>query len=159
MKRVMYVSKARHRMTHGELSDLLLGARSRNEEHGITGILVYAAGNFAQVLEGPDPAIEQLLRNIDADPRHDDYRVISEGPIDARYFHGWSMDWVELDRFDDGRHVELASHLARYGIADRRAIYRAFVLFIEEHARTRDYPGPLPPWPRWQTPAVVPRRA
>ena len=159
MKRVMYVSKARHRMTGGELADLLLGAQKRNEAHGITGILVYAAGNFAQVLEGPDQAIEQLLRNIHADPRHDDCRVVSEGPIEARYFSGWSMDWADLNRFEDGRYAELASHLACHGIADRRAIYRAFVLFIEAHARARDYPEPLPSWPSWQTPAVAPRRA
>jgi hypothetical protein len=158
MKRVMYVSRARHRMTHGELTDLLLGARRRNEEHGITGILVYAAGNFAQVLEGPDEAIDRLLQNLHADPRHDDYRVIAEASVEARYFDGWSMDWADLDRFDESRYAELRDHLGRHGIGDRAAIYRAFVLFIEDHARARAYPEPRPAWPAWQTPAPAPRR-
>lgn len=158
MKRVMYVSRARHRMTHGELTDLLLGARQRNQEHGITGILVYAAGNFAQVLEGPDAAIDQLLRNLHADPRHDDYRVIAEGSVETRSFDGWSMDWADLDRFDEGRYAELRRELGQQGIGDRAAIYRAFVHFLEDHARARSYPEPRPPWPAWQTPAGVPRR-
>ena len=34
--RVMYVSRAHRRMTKGELTDLLAGARLRNEKHGIT---------------------------------------------------------------------------------------------------------------------------
>lgn len=158
MKRVMYLSKARHRMTHGELSDLLLGARKRNDEHGITGILVYHAGNFAQVLEGPDAKIEQLLENIAADPRHDEYHVIFESPTEDRYFEGWSMDWANLDRYEDGRYSELRRHLAAQGLDDRRAIYKAFVLFLEEHAQRQNYPEPLPPWPPYQTPPPAPAR-
>ncbi|NCG21136.1 MAG: hypothetical protein GWP91_19160 [Rhodobacterales bacterium] len=38
--RVFYISKATRPMTHGELEDLLLGARKRNAKLRISGLLV-----------------------------------------------------------------------------------------------------------------------
>ncbi len=135
--RIFYVSRARHRMSHGELADLLAGARLRNAEHGITGLLVYDGGWFAQVIEGPKDTVDQLLANITADPRHDEYRLISEGEIDARYFGGWAMDWADLTVVKDRDHAALRRHLDERGIADRSRIYRALLAFIEERQGQR----------------------
>ncbi|MCO4747659.1 MAG: BLUF domain-containing protein [Proteobacteria bacterium] len=135
MKRVMYVSKARHRMTAGELSDLLAGARLRNEAHEITGALVYAAGHFAQVLEGPSVKIDQLLANIAGDPRHDEYYLVSEGPIEERYFVGWAMDWTDLGRYEDTKYPRLRALMREHTIADRDAVYKALTTFLTEHVR------------------------
>jgi Sensors of blue-light using FAD len=135
--RVMYLSRARHRMTHGELADLLAGARLRNAQHDITGLLIYDSGYFAQVLEGPRPAIEQLLANIAADARHDEYSVVSEGPITERYFQGWAMDSANLETMAESRHRGLRDLLATSSIADRPAVYRALVAFVEEHRKSR----------------------
>ena len=135
--RIMYISRARHRMTTGELADLLAGARMRNKTHGITGLLMYDAGYFAQVLEGPRPSIEALLANIAKDPRHDEYGLVSEGPVDKRYFEGWSMDWANLKFMDDSQHKGLRGKLSETGITDRSAVYGALVAFVDEHRRSR----------------------
>jgi hypothetical protein len=132
----MYISRARHRMTRGELADLLAGARQRNEAHGITGMLVYDAGYFAQVLEGPKVAIQTLLANIAKDPRHDEYQLVSEGPVEDRFFAGWSMDWANLEFMDDTQHHGLKGSLGQAGIADRSAVYAALVAFVKEHRRS-----------------------
>ena len=146
LKRVMYLSRARHRMSHGELADLLAGARLRNEERGITGILVYEAGYFAQVIEGPEEHIDALVASIARDNRHDEFMLISEGPVDARYFEGWAMDWASLERFDDTQHLPLRRYLRDRNLENRDAIYQALVLFVAEHAQDRGPPGqPMSP--------------
>jgi hypothetical protein len=136
LARILYISRARHRMTNGELQDLLAGARLRNQAHGITGLLVYDAGYFAQVLEGPEPALEQLLANIAADPRHDEYSLVSRGLVDQRYFAGWSMDWANLAFMADSQHMGLRGQLSQVGIEDRGAVYAAFVAFVDAHRQT-----------------------
>jgi hypothetical protein len=133
--RIMYISRARHRMTNGELEDMLAGARLRNEKHGITGLLVYDAGNFAQVLEGPKSAIERLLVNIARDPRHDEYGLVSEGAVEERYFAGWAMDWANLEFMDDSQHRSLRGKLAATSITQRSSVYTALVAFVDEHRR------------------------
>lgn len=133
LKRVMYISKARHKMSQGELKDMLAGARIRNDLYGITGILIYDSGNFAQVLEGPAAAIDGLLESIRDDPRHADYVLLSEAMVDERYFEGWAMDYANLDKFGDGSHDQLRRYLADHTIADRETIYRALVIFIEAY--------------------------
>jgi hypothetical protein len=135
--RVMYISKASRRMTKGELSDLLAGARERNTAHGITGLLASDSGSFAQVLEGPVEAIDRLLANIAKDPRHDSYMLLSRGEIENRYFENWAMDWASLDRFHDTRHSALRSYLHDHNIADRAVIVGALHAFVKEHCASR----------------------
>ena len=137
MVRVMYISRARHQMSRGELSDLLAGARLRNEQHGITGILVYNAGYFAQILEGEEASIESLLANIKKDPRHDEYYMVSRGDIEERYFTGWAMDWVNLESLGEQSHRDLRLLLGPSGIADRNSVYRALLTFMEAHSTSR----------------------
>lgn len=137
LERIMYLSRARHRMTKGELADLLAGARIRNEQHGISGLLIYDAGYFAQVLEGPKSSIEKLLANIAKAPRHDEYTLVSEGSVEGRFFEGWAMDWANLEFMDDSQHKGLRGMLATGAITDRSVVYGALLAFVNEHRRSR----------------------
>ena len=47
-----YTSVAAHPMTHDELLSRLNSARTSNQRHGITGMLLYMDNCFFQVLEG-----------------------------------------------------------------------------------------------------------
>ena len=95
--RMFYVSKATRKMSRGELEDLMLGARMRNEKRGVSGLLVYDAGNFAQVLEGPREVVEKLFWKIEKDPRHSHAAVLSQWPIERRDFAGWAMGLENID--------------------------------------------------------------
>ena len=120
-------------MQRGELEDMLLGSRKRNLANGITGLLVYEGGAFAQVLEGPPEKVDQLLRNIRSDARHIRYEQLSAGPIEARYFGGWAMDWAHLDDIHDD-HRALRKFMRANTITDRSAVYRAFHTFARQRA-------------------------
>ena len=50
---LVYVSSAVKLLRPEEIEYLLTRARERNEEYGITGVLLYIGGNFMQYIEGP----------------------------------------------------------------------------------------------------------
>ena len=74
-----------------ELQTILTKSRTNNQKAGITGALIYSAGSFAQVLEGPLPAIERTFEVIQRDSRHSDVTVVQIGPIEKRKFGEWAM--------------------------------------------------------------------
>lgn len=80
-----------------EIEAILVTARRSNAARGITGALLYSAGCFAQVLEGPLSEVEALFERIQLDPRHRDVKVLQFHPLDRRSFGDWSMAFAGLD--------------------------------------------------------------
>jgi hypothetical protein len=74
-------------------------SEQHNARAGITGLLTFHAGRFAQVLEGPESEVRALLGRIIADPRHHSVNVIADGPIPARRYAEWSMAYREPKDF------------------------------------------------------------
>ena len=58
---------------------------------GITGALMLYDDWFAQVLEGPQAAVEALYAKIKVDKRHDSVRLNEAGPTTKRLFGKWAM--------------------------------------------------------------------
>jgi hypothetical protein len=78
-------------MSPEELVRLLHQSRKNNGPREITGMLLYSDGNFLQVLEGPDAAVEQLLETITRDPRHKGMMELLRGDLTERQFPDWTM--------------------------------------------------------------------
>ncbi|HYZ33783.1 MAG TPA: BLUF domain-containing protein [Crenalkalicoccus sp.] len=74
-----------------ELQPILAASRRRNAAAGVTGALMVDAAGFAQVLEGPLPAVEQVFEPILRDPRHDEVVVLEAVPVEHRSFPAWAM--------------------------------------------------------------------
>lgn len=79
------------------LRDILETARRRNRQINVTGALLFAGGCFAQVLEGPLAAVEQLFETIQCDPRHNDVTILHFHPIAERSFPQWAMAFAGQD--------------------------------------------------------------
>ena len=62
-----------------------------------TGMLVYAAGSFLQLIEGDDAGVELIWDRIRMDPRHTALRVLQDGSAQARLFGEWSMGFEHPD--------------------------------------------------------------
>jgi len=75
----------------GELQRILAISRKNNAAAGLSGALIFANGNFAQVLEGPRAALEARFERIQGDPRHHDIKVLEFTAVAAREFPDWSM--------------------------------------------------------------------
>jgi len=93
---VLYTSTAREPMDDEQLTSLLTASRAGNAAAGITGLLVYRAGRFFQVIEGPTAAVRALYDRIAADPRHHSVRTLVEDRVAERHFGEWTMGFERV---------------------------------------------------------------
>lgn len=70
----------------------------KNARLRITGALGFSGRNYIQLLEGPRPAMDDLLQTLLADPRHSNLRVLLRGSSPRRLLPNWSMARVDLAR-------------------------------------------------------------
>lgn len=77
--------------------ELLKGSVRRNTRAGITGLLLFQAGAFMQVLEGEKAALVELFEKISHDPRHHHIIRLIQGPIRERNFPNSAMAFRDLD--------------------------------------------------------------
>ena len=98
--RLMYASRAVAGADSAELGAILKHSKHHNAEHGITGVLCFAQGQFVQVLEGGRPAVNALYQRILADPRHEGVQLLGYEEIDERRYAGWAMGQVNLARLN-----------------------------------------------------------
>ena len=93
---LIYLSSLADIKLEPEIGKILESSVRRNEANGITGMLLYANGNFMQVLEGEQQAVEDTYARICADPRHYDIIDLIKAPIAQRQFAQWSMGYQHL---------------------------------------------------------------
>jgi len=92
------------------VDDILAKSRRNNARSGITGALMFNAGCFAQVLEGPLASVEDAFERIQQDERHGEVSLLALDPIADRTFPNWAMGFV-------GSSTEHADQYARIGAA------------------------------------------
>jgi len=102
MDYIIYVSTASKPMSEMELAEILSVSRRKNEEIGVTGILIYrhppdnSPGAFIQLLEGDKKKVMDTYNWIVKDPRHHSKIIIEEGQTTERQFPDWSMGFKNL---------------------------------------------------------------
>lgn len=119
-----YVSTPTRPMLREDLLSLLSTARRINQEHGVTGLLLFDGGSFLQVLEGSQDAVQEIFGHIAEDERHRDVDVLFEEHVADPEFEHWSMgfqaidgvDWLEFPE-SDGQLKGLRETIAHYGQA------------------------------------------
>lgn len=96
--RLVYASKNLLQGSEAEIahavSQILAASQRNNTRVDVTGALMFNAGAFAQVLEGPQQGVESTFERIQCDPRHGDVTVLQCGPAEGRSFTNWSMAFV-----------------------------------------------------------------
>jgi hypothetical protein len=107
LKQLIYCSDASEAIDAPALQLILDGARSRNAELGITGMLLYSNGRFIQVLEGEADVLEVLYAKIANDPRNDHVRTVMRRSIAERDFPNWSMAYRTLSTDDMTAHPQV----------------------------------------------------
>lgn len=93
---LIYCSTAKHEFSRSELSVLLINARRKNSQIGVTGILLYSDGSFFQVLEGERETVDMLFEKISSDERHKHITVIIRESIAKRAFGDWTMAYSDI---------------------------------------------------------------
>lgn len=122
---VLYSSNATEPFDDALLGELLAQSRADNQRAGLTGMLLYRAGRFIQVLEGAPDAVRALVDRIRDDPRHRDMRILIEQPVEDRQFASWTMGYEPIrprtgpvpegfrDTFEDLENLDDANAVTR----------------------------------------------
>ena len=113
--RVLYISEVSPGVTALDIDRLVAHARRRNRQLDLTGALLACDGHFAQVLEGHEVLLEEMMRKIAVDTRHRDLRVLERTVIRQRLFSDWDMAFVDESRCGDDFRNLLAGDLAPGG--------------------------------------------
>jgi len=85
---LVYQSRATTAMGAEALRDLLHEARPKNEASNITGVLLYKAKRFIQVLEGEEAVVRRLYATIKSDARHTEVETLLTTRVRHRVFPG-----------------------------------------------------------------------
>lgn len=94
MKCFAYLSHAARAETEASLADLARHCATLNARAGVTGVLTYADGRFAQLIEGPRDGVDDAIARINNSRRHRDITALGEAAIDARAFPDWPIQWL-----------------------------------------------------------------
>jgi len=91
LQKIIYASQAIKPVNTVSLQAILEKARSRNEQDGVTGFLLYADESFLQILEGEEAVLTATFGRIEKDTRHTGVRLLQRSPITKRRFGAWTM--------------------------------------------------------------------
>ncbi len=80
------------------LDAIVAVAQRANKAHNVTGVMFFLDSQFLQVIEGREADLRNLMRNIEADPRHTGVEYLIDTEVETRGFRRWSMDKVNLNR-------------------------------------------------------------
>ncbi len=143
--RIIYTSTAVHEYAAADLDDILAvsarnnAGRAPDDSDRVTGMLLYAGGNFMQILEGGQAAVDATYQRVEKDPRHKDIFVIERGPVERRDFAAWHMGFRRIGTAEQDSHPAFAPFF-RYGFDARRLCAEpgmALAMLIEFAANQR----------------------
>ena len=110
--RLVYTSKNLLHGTDAEIAaavrQILEASQRNNVEADVTGALMFNAGAFAQVLEGPRRGVEETFERIQCDSRHGDVTVLQCKPAETRRFANWAMAFTGQSAEGRARFGDLA---------------------------------------------------
>lgn len=89
---ICYVSNSQMEMDNAQVKTLLEYCKEKNMALGIKGVLLYAEGNFFQILEGEKDVIMEIFKKIENDSRHNGLIKIISRDIPTHTFDEYKVD-------------------------------------------------------------------
>lgn len=117
---VVYASRACFEGTPlAQVRHIGASAAARNAAMGVASTLLYQSGWFVHWLEGPGPAIDQVLTRIARDARHRHMRLLHREPAERRLLVPWSSAVMESPETPDSlsRRIDQFRHARRQRLA------------------------------------------
>jgi Sensors of blue-light using FAD len=94
LRQVFYVSRLAEGLADRAVRNIIDISRRNNRMLDVTGCLSCSGHHFAQVLEGREAAIAELLRRIQADRRHSEFRLVLDRALTIREYPLWAMAYL-----------------------------------------------------------------
>ncbi|WP_299215431.1 BLUF domain-containing protein [uncultured Aquimarina sp.] len=97
---ISYVSTS-SKLSDFQINDLMHCSKLKNEDLGITGILMHFGQNFFQIIEGEKKIIQELYSKIDRDSRHSNLIKIFDREIRVPSFKSFHNSYATVHREKD----------------------------------------------------------
>ncbi|WP_051336382.1 BLUF domain-containing protein [Aquimarina latercula] len=97
---ISYVSTSAE-LSDFQINELLHITKLKNEDLGITGILMYSDQNFFQIIEGQKKVIKSLYQKIEKDIRHFNLIRILDRSINIPSFTSFQSTYTIVNREKD----------------------------------------------------------
>lgn len=141
MLRLFFISAATHFKTARELNEIMRASRMRNRAEGVSSLLIYNDGSYAQLMEGPKQAVLNVFERIKKDKRHTGAAIIFQEETDTRITEGWDMQLLPVSKIaadDDYDFMTLAAFHAspQYEAAMAHPALRGFLASFKAVAKT-----------------------
>lgn len=88
---LVYESRPTDALTKEQFRDILNKSQYKNIRLNLSGLLIFHAGKFLQLLEGGKKEVDELFEAIRHDPRHTDIKVVLESDCQFRSMPSWVM--------------------------------------------------------------------
>lgn len=132
-----YISSATRLLSVQELVELIEKIRIKNERLGVTGLLLYSGGNVIQTIEGTPASVDAIWEAIEADPRHDELRVVDRRHVHERAFSSWSMGFRNVTSREVAD-IETFSDFVRRSVGDDLGAHAASAYELLERFRVNE---------------------
>ncbi|WP_121667664.1 BLUF domain-containing protein [Mesonia aquimarina] len=131
-KAICYVSTASPGIAKEEVENLLVKSQLKNNDAGITGLLLYSGGNFLQIIEGSENLIDQLYKKIRLDRRHFNLIQIFERTASKDSYKKYESDFIsENMNFNSHKIQHYIEHLQMLDSETRQAVKNILASFIK----------------------------
>jgi hypothetical protein len=145
MRQLVYFSTATVRQSKDLIEQVLEVSRRRNDEEGVTGLLIAGGNRYLQVLEGDAAVVEAVMARIERDPRHCRIHILVDRAIKKRDFANWTMAFLDEPKLGTYASFQTLADAMHAMVDDRlkdrvAAFARAFAITPMAEA---DSPWPL----------------
>ena len=134
---LVYQSVATTFLDEPALGQILARSRAWNSSHGLTGVLLFSAGDIMQVLEGSREEVQYIFGRISLDARHANVVKLADGSIARRQFEQWSMGFKAVEPEAYARlhgYVDPTHGLPPPAAGVDRNLYEVLAAFVSEDA-------------------------
>lgn len=131
---ICYVSTASRDEKLEDIKKLLDWTAKYNNDHDIRGILLYAEGNFFQIMEGDKKLVEDIFENIKKDRRHTNIIQVVGKDMKQGAFDGYKAEMVnDSNKCDYDLVKEYMEQVEGLDSQTQEVVKRMMEVFIDTH--------------------------
>lgn len=98
IKQLIYASEINDSLSIDDLKLMFKQAARRNQDHGISGFIVFDGKYFLQIIEGDEVRVNKLYENIVNDKRHSNILLLGTKQNSQRDFKSWYLGYLDEDK-------------------------------------------------------------
>lgn len=99
---MIYRSTGSDSLKESDVLDILRSSQTRNQRDRVSGLLIYQAPQFVQMIEGPEAEVRSLYDRISNDPRHTDIELIIRQEVEQAAMPTWAMGYFSSQTIGTG---------------------------------------------------------